>query len=687
MKIKSLLIGMLACSAMVACTDDVLENGGNEQQEVATRGNAYISVGFSSQTNSSRAYDSHGSTDDSKHYNAGTVAENTVDEVLLVIAKCNDTATTGKGNGVSFNDKKQYADLTTPTTDGTENGKVITLSVDDFTENPNGTYTLNEQYRFDYLGNYKVLVVINPVDKLKTDIANKNHKEAYEIICGFVGQARTGAKADGNFMMTNKQQVVVTTDATNDTPEKAEMAEVDVERVISKVTYRWKEANANYPAPLNEMINVHEVAAPLVSHTAVPGSFWYKNVVPATATTESYDQYFYDEKFNKATHTDGNTYWVLLTSDATLNNGTDQITASQVVAAFKANAEGVAYDRYTGLLNGTTTPKDDEILPETYATATGRINTTFVEGLTFVTTTTTNNNQKYYVRLTHYALTNLSNEVYAVRHIKDANGVRQLGVLGTTELLQDPNTATKEGVNFSNFASVFTNPYQSVVEAISPVTVTTAPSPFVALPTADEADAVTGVTGTSPEYNTIGAHLRYVYENVVAPEKATANLVPGIVFVGQIYDETGAAVNIMYKYDNKFYRTLEALVRAKGTNGVLTLTTTSGETSTTHKITPNSTVAQAEAAGIDVYDGGRCYYYTADIKHYEYASGVAKANRYMEHAIMRNNIYSLAVTGIKEMGDAHLTLAGQAPIIDVRAYITLKVTILPWIVRFNDLDL
>ena len=50
-------------------------------------------------------------------------------------------------------------------------------------------------------------------------------------------------------------------------------------------------------------------------------------------------------------------------------------------------------------------------------------------------------------------------------------------------------------------------------------------------------------------------------------------------------------------------------------------------------------------------------------------------------------VIALAVTGIKEMGDAHLTLAGQAPIIDVRAYITLKVTILPWIVRFNDLEL
>ena len=678
--IKSLLIGMLASIALVGCTNEDPIDGGNEQQEAATRGKAYISVGFSSQTNSSRAYDGCGTTDNSGHQNAGTEAENAVENVLLVIAKCNDTTPANSGNGTTN-------DLVTPTADGTKNGLVIELTKSDFTKNANGTYSLNEQYRFDYLGNYKVLVVINPVDDLLDGIAGMDHKEAYEYICGFSGQARTGENADGNFMMTNKKQVVVATSANNDTPEKAVTAVVDVERVISKVTYRWKEANASYPGDLGAMINVHEVSAPLVKHTAVTKSFWYKNVVPATTTTESYDQYIHDANFNQAKDINGNLYWVLLKNGATLNNGTDQITADKVVAAFTANAEGVAYTKYIGLRNGETTPYEDDFLPETYATATARITTAFVEGLTFVTTTTTDNNQKYYVHLTHYALTNLTNEVYAVRHIKSANGVRQFGDLLATELLQDPNTATKEGANFTNFTSVFTNTYQSVVDAISPVTVTSAPSPFVALPTANETGAVTDVTGGTPEYNTIGAHLRYVYENVVAPEKATANLVPGIVFVGQIYDETGAAVNIMYKYDNKFYRTLEALVRAKGTNGVLTLTTTSGETTTTHKITPNSTVAQAEAAGIDVYDGGRCYYYTADIKHYEYASTVETAQRYMEHAIMRNNIYSLAVTGIKEMGDAHLTLAGQAPIIDVRAYITLQVNILKWIVRFNDLDL
>ena len=59
----------------------------------------------------------------------------------------------------------------------------------------------------------------------------------------------------------------------------------------------------------------------------------------------------------------------------------------------------------------------------------------------------------------------------------------------------------------------------------------------------------------------------------------------------------------------------------------------------------------------------------------------------MEYAIMRNNIYSLAVKTVTEIGDAQLELTPSTPIEDIRAYVDLEVTILPWIVRFNDLAL
>ena len=59
----------------------------------------------------------------------------------------------------------------------------------------------------------------------------------------------------------------------------------------------------------------------------------------------------------------------------------------------------------------------------------------------------------------------------------------------------------------------------------------------------------------------------------------------------------------------------------------------------------------------------------------------------MEYAIMRNNSYSLGIKSIRAIGDATLNLTPNTPISDIRSYVELEVSILPWIVRFNDLDL
>ena len=95
MKIKSLLIGMLACTALVGCTDEGLENGTESgKQSELVRGDAYMSFVINTSTDSSRGAvdgvtigDSHESTDDSKHQLAGSDEENAVNEILLVVAK------------------------------------------------------------------------------------------------------------------------------------------------------------------------------------------------------------------------------------------------------------------------------------------------------------------------------------------------------------------------------------------------------------------------------------------------------------------------------------------------------------------------------------------------------------------------------------------------------------------------
>ena len=61
----------------------------------------------------------------------------------------------------------------------------------------------------------------------------------------------------------------------------------------------------------------------------------------------------------------------------------------------------------------------------------------------------------------------------------------------------------------------------------------------------------------------------------------------------------------------------------------------------------------------------------------------------MEFAIMRNNIYSLAVTGINMVGDPAVVPTPGTPDENPTpetAQLNVEVEILPWIVRYNDIE-
>ena len=61
----------------------------------------------------------------------------------------------------------------------------------------------------------------------------------------------------------------------------------------------------------------------------------------------------------------------------------------------------------------------------------------------------------------------------------------------------------------------------------------------------------------------------------------------------------------------------------------------------------------------------------------------------MEFAIMRNNIYSLAVTGINMVGDSAVDPTPGTPDENPTpesAQLNVDVEILPWIVRYNDIE-
>ena len=53
---------------------------------------------------------------------------------------------------------------------------------------------------------------------------------------------------------------------------------------------------------------------------------------------------------------------------------------------------------------------------------------------------------------------------------------------------------------------------------------------------------------------------------------------------------------------------------------------------------------------------------------------------------MRNNIYVLKVTGFEEIGGATIKIDPSGEEVDNNFYLQLSAKILPWVVRFNDIE-
>ena len=691
---------MLACTALVGCTDNALENESNEnlKQTELVRGDAYVSFVINTSTNSSRATtttgDSHQDSEDNKHHVSGVATENSVNELLLVIAKVDDGT------------EELYKDVMTEATNQVANGYVgyppFTLT---------GTnIKMNAPIRLDYTGKYKVLAVINPADDLKSKITEGgDHKAAYEAILAHEGTAayKTITKEGNNelsFQMSNQSECLIEAKVEHNVPTNPVVASIAVERTTSKTT--WRPTNAIpegviVPTTLEKKENLYAVKVNVGKATAELANYWFKDALSSTTdgSAVTYDAFYYGYQLNKAKHTDGKTYWVLLAPGFKLDEG-GKIDVADVTAifedAFYTKTELDVLDNnddYTGVIDDQTLDWTDDdakandklasivgseetakVLKDSYTTAKARVSDAFIQGLTFVYGQMSNNDADathYFVNLTHYALTNLADKVYAVRHTEG----------GTMKALNGNWLLTP--------ALTYGNTLEKVNEAAAALTSENidADETFKALPTsaAGRNDGTAtdkleeGETATDHDNKAVGYFMEYLMENAPKESQSVDNIT-GIVLAGNIYDNTGALVPVLYKYNQMYYRSLRALVNA---NPGLTYKVEGVETPV--NLTENSTDEQAKAAGVDVYKEGRCFYYSSGIKHVD--DGTKDNFGVMEYAIMRNNIYSLAVNGVTEIGDAQLTLTQSTPIEDIRSYVTLEVSILPWIVRFNDIEL
>ena len=80
----------------------------------------------------------------------------------------------------------------------------------------------------------------------------------------------------------------------------------------------------------------------------------------------------------------------------------------------------------------------------------------------------------------------------------------------------------------------------------------------------------------------------------------------------------------------------------------------------------------------ETYNSGKCYYYSSDIMH-------SSDDDYMKKVIMRNNVYVLSVKSFTDMGSAEVTIPTGGEDQDKNIYLKVTSTILPRLVRFNNI--
>ena len=641
MKIKSLLIGMLACTALAGCSDDVIEGMDNQEQQVSKEP-AYLTVSFTTGGSSSRSTaddannkgDTHNKENEagqehSGHINVGSEAENAIYSALVVV---HSTA-----------NKTGYAKLYT---------WPEKLSATSTVSGHDDHYTLADNIELT-TATYDVLVVANPYESLyeqyKEDLDADNGTNTYATVDALYKNILDGSYASGeegavggkgkNFagdilsfnngdnttlkgiMMANKSQCQIELKSGVDN-----YACVEIERVASKITFR----------PTDN--NVYTVEVPDLS-----------SVVMHTLTINGVT-------YNKAT-LNNTTYWVKVTEGA------------------DGNADSYTYYTYEN---------DDQQAFELHTEQpTGTPKWVYKEGEVGTNTWT--------VKLEEYALVNLSKQVYNVRHTINAGSTAvPFGKLTGNNFLYTPNWEAEfnggiNNVTFVNgeFENNFTTSpwFYNTLANVSEDSKSNRNTYFATLPSAYNAssdDEVEEDNKFHDEENqdnpAIGALLAYCLENTTDIEHQTHGLSTGITFVGKIYDENGDKISPLYRYNGYLFQSIAAIKTAYDIN----------EDKDWALINEESDTDALAKVGVVKYDSNTCYYYTTEIKHFDNSLPTDLGN--MEFAIMRNNIYSLSVSGVNVIGDPWVDPIPSTPDEVDKPKLEVHAEIMPWIVRYHDIE-
>lgn len=725
-----------AAIAFAGCSDDVIDGQGAS----GTQGDgtpAYLTISFTANGgNSSRSTaddanntgDHDGNAEDSGHQNAGTTDEVAIKTALVVVAPESGSV----GFAKLYTAKADGGDLTAVgDTDYEGEGFVITDNNTQKYYNANPIEVAT--------GTYKVLVVINPVK----DITDELDQTTMQLTSGPAVNALYDMIVDGKyvtnedaedseitednprknvidlgngtsgFMMANKAEEEVTL-TSNDTPEDPAQADVDVERVLSKITFR-----ETTPTETNAK-NVYAVDV-------------YSGTVKAETkdgvieiSTGNYE----DKTFNKA-H-DANTVTIdnvayptpnvvyALYEEGTSGSSefkgvyrmTKQTTDTGKTIFVKLEAKTQEeYDK------GTTEEKEGWFVAKNMDEQEGLSNDDIEKSLTLQASEEgTGEKTQWYVKLEGYALVNLSKEVYYVRHTTDNMGAgTEFGTLNGANFLYTPYFLDKNRVTFNEQTGAFESGaddindwYYNTLAAVSEESATleiasdgsfkkTSGNEQVAAvyykPMSELGTEAGTVTGDKEQHSSqdtpstlpnAGLLMSYCFENSTDITHQTHGLSTGISFVARIYNDPACgennAITGLYRYAGHNFEKLSDIQKAYGAN------TPTGIVKLIEKYAQSGTPTKKELdeVGITQYSSNICYYYTTEIKHYDNGKDQELGN--MEFAIMRNNIYSLAVTSIDQIGDPFVDPTPSIPNESDEAALSVSVNMIPWIVRYNDIE-
>lgn len=653
---------LLAAGMFAACSDNLdvnKENGAGGGDKTP----AYLTISIANNGNSSRANTGtdDGSAEDSELSNAGTANENKVNTILLV--------------ALSEDESSGIAKLYAAGTGG---------DVSEWSKNDAGDYTTDKTLKLS-VGTYKILAVANPYAGFvngiteTTDLATV--RELYDKITEgkYVptasettadAAAAVLATADKGVMMGNKAEVTVELKEEN-TPEHPATATVDIERAVSKITFRNKmdgeDINNVYEVP----VSAGTVKAKTVTGKIPDGDDQTKEVTLNVA-------------YDICSPTPNTVYVLVNDVDKTTTVYGAPEQGSDVYRLLEAKTQ----EDYN---QGTAENKEAWYVVKDTSKPWESLNYQFDEA-----SATAGN---WYVRIEGYALTNLSKEQNHVRHIGDGHGISTpFGTLNGNNYLITPYWADKNGVTFGADGNFTGNPatttwFYNTLAAVSAesenLTIETdgsfknggaAATYYRALPTTDEdPGTVTGGTETNPK---VGARMAYCFENSTDIDHQTHGLSTGISFVARMYKDKDCTqpITSLYQYNGYNFENLKAIGEAFGANTPKAILDLIDKETASTPITKE----ELEAANIKQYSSNICYYYTTEIKHFDNGNNNTLGN--MEFAIMRNNIYSLAITNISKIGDPIVDPTPETPNETKEAALKVSVKIIPWIVRYNDIE-